>query len=100
MLALFSLCFEYLADGLDVFLSRFGQNVSVILTAFINLNFKYISLHVASLVGLNFISIGALTMALIALLHYKNQEAKSTVVFGVVLIVVTSLLAFGSAESF
>lgn len=97
-LVLFSLCCENMADGMGVFLSRLGQNMSMILTAFISLNFRYISLLVAYLMPLNSICIVALTIALIALLHYKNKQAKYTVVFGIVLVVVTSLVELGSAE--
>lgn len=81
-LALFSICCENFADGLGVFLSRFGQN-------FISLNFGDIILLVAYLTSFNFICISAIAIALIALFRYKNKEAKYTVVLGIVLFVVT-----------
>lgn len=100
VLILFSLSCGYLSDGMDVYKLRFGQNASVILTALITLNLKPIGLYIAFLIGLGFVNIGALFMSLIALFCYKNQEAKAIVVFGIVLIIITSLLILGSPDIF
>ncbi len=100
ILVLFSFSCEYLTDGLDMFLSRLGQNMLIMLAALAKFNLEYFTLSVIYLIGMNFISIGALVLALIALLRYKNQEAKSTVAFAIILITATSLLVLGSAVPF
>jgi len=100
ILALFSLGFEYLADGFDVFLSRLGQNMLILFTALSTFNLGYFTICIAGLIGMNFICIGALVLALMSLLRYKNKEAKSTVALCIFLITATSILALGSRVPF
>ncbi|MBN1795313.1 MAG: hypothetical protein JW804_01440 [Sedimentisphaerales bacterium] len=98
ILILYSVGSDYLMSGFNVYLSRLGKNVSIMLTALATVNLEFITLHIASIIPWISIGVLALVLALIALLRHKNQKAKSTVVVSVVLIVATYLLVLGSPD--
>lgn len=74
---------------------RFGENALIVLTALARFDVKTLTLFISYLIGFNFIAIGALILALLAWLRYKNEEARPTVTLAVGVIVATSLLALG-----
>lgn len=72
---------------------RFSENALIVLTALALFDVKTLGLIIASLIGFNFIAVGALILALLAWLRYKNEEARPTVTLAVGVIVATSLTA-------
>lgn len=75
---------------------RFSENALIVLNALVRFDVKTLGLIIASLIGFNFIAIGALILALLAWLRYKNEEARPTVTLAVGVIVATSLTALCS----
>lgn len=87
-----------LEDGNGKILETFGNNISIILSAFANFKFDFICVHIAYLVGSNLISIGALSLALISLFYYKNKSAKPVVVIAIICIILMNLVVLCSPE--
>ena len=75
---------------------RFSENALIVLTALARFDVKTLGIFIAYLIGGNFIAIGALILALLAWLRYKNEKAKPTVTLAVGLIVATSLTELAS----
>jgi len=75
---------------------RFGENALIVLTALARFDVKTLTLFISYLIPLNFIAIGALILALLAWLRYKNEEASPTVALAIGVIVVTSLIELAS----
>ena len=73
--------------------TRFSRNVLIVPAALASLNIETLMVITAGLIGSNFIAIGALILALLAWLHYKNEKARPTVALAVGAIIATSLLA-------
>ena len=79
---------------------RFSENASIALTALVRFDVETLGLIIAYLIGFNFIANGALILAFLAWLRYKNEEARPTVVFATGVIVATSLIALASLNFF
>lgn len=79
---------------------RFGENALIVLTALARFDVKTLTLFISYLIGFNFIAIGALILALLAWLRYKNEKARPTVALAVGVIIATSLLALASCDFF
>ena len=75
---------------------RFGENALIVLTALVLFDIKTLTLFISYLIPFNFIAIGALILALLAWLRYKNEEARPTVTVAVGVIVATSLTVLAS----
>ena len=75
---------------------RFGENALIVLTALARFDVKTLTLFISYLIPFNFIAIGALILALLAWLRYKNEEARPTVTVAVGVIVATSLTVLAS----
>ena len=75
---------------------RFGENALIVLTALARFDVKTLTLFISYLIGFNFIAIGALILALLAWLRYKNEEARPTVTVAVGVIVATSFTVLAS----
>lgn len=75
---------------------RFGENALIVLTALARFDVKTLTLFISYLIPFNFIAIGALILALLAWLRYKNEEARPTVTVAVGVIVATSFTVLAS----
>lgn len=79
---------------------RFSDNASMMLATLARFDIEPLLVFVAFLIGSNFVSIGALILALLAWLRYKNEDARPMVTVAVGVIVATSLIALGSQNIF
>lgn len=79
---------------------RFNENVSIVLTALTRFDLETLGLIIAGLIGFNFIAIGALILAFLAWLRYKNEKARTTVALAIGVIVATSLTELASSDFF
>ena len=76
--------------------ARFSRNALIVPAALASFNIETLMVFTAGLIGFNFIAIGALILALLAWLRYKNEKARPTVALAVGVIIATSLLALAS----
>jgi len=79
---------------------RLSENALIVLNALVRFDVKTLGLIIASLIGWNFVAVGALILALLAWLRYKNEKARPTVTLAVIVIVASSLLALASWDLF
>ncbi len=98
ILALASLIFGLFEDKQAW--ARFSENALIVLTALVRFDVETLGLTIAYLIGGNFIAIGALILALLAWLRYKNEKARPTVVLAIGVIIATSLTELASWDFF
>ena len=80
--------------------ARFSRNVLIVPATLALFDIETLMLFIAGLFGFSFIAIGALILALIAWLRYKNEKARKTSAFAVGILIATLLLALASLEFF
>jgi hypothetical protein len=80
--------------------TRFSRNALIVPAALASFNIETLMVFIAGLIGFNFIVIGALILALLAWLRYKNEKARPTVALAVGVIIASSLLALASWDFF
>jgi len=80
--------------------TRFSRNSLIFPAALASFNIEALMVFTAGLIGFNFIAIGALILALLAWLRYKNEKARPMVALAVGVIIATSLLALASCDFF
>lgn len=80
--------------------TRFSRNALIVPAALASFNIETLMVFTAGLIGFNFIAIGALILALLAWLRYKNEKARPTAALAVGVIIATSLLALASWDFF
>jgi hypothetical protein len=93
---LYSLSCEYLAEGLGVFLSRIEQNVLILLGGVATARLDYLVLCAVYLLSTNVMGVGALVLALISFAFYKRKQSKATVIWCIVVLLVSCILILGS----
>ena len=98
ILALASLIFGLFEDKQAG--ARFSENALIALTALVRFDVQTLGYTIAYLIGGNFIAIGALILALLAWLRYKNEKARPTVALAIGVIVATSLTELASWDFF
>ena len=80
--------------------TRFSRNALIVPAALASFNIETLMVFTVGLIGFNFIAIGALILALLAWLRYKNEKARPTVALAVGVIIATSLLDLASCDFF
>ena len=80
--------------------TRFSRNALIVPAALALFDIETLMVFIAGIIGFNFIAIGALTLAFLAWLRYKNEKARPTVALAFGVIIANSLLALASLDFF